>query len=787
MASSLMDIRSVRVSSGSFSNGAELELFNASKPGKPHRASVVFGRNGSGKTTVANSIFEAVNDPNAPSCFLDGNSNPLAIPKGSSVRVFSEAYIREKVQIESDGLEAIVMLGDQAAAQRRIKDLDAEIVRLGETRLRYQKRKDESESGPKSLEKLEKKAKDCAKDGGWASRLVEVEGGRPSLTAQRWESIRSAETNNTRDELAGEFSLLLEKYKRADAAGSAVDWRIPEVDLGRYDEGKLSALLSEEIDEPRLTEREERLIALTRRGGQGIVEKAREVFASSDTTHCPMCQQGVSSEYKSSLVSSILKILSKEAEEYSDRLDRAALETLRMFPDVPPQVSRDKVDALRSAIGLANAAIEKCNGLIGQRRGNLYTPVPARDLGIEEAITGVNVAIAAINNDIEALNSAVAEKDELKRRLRKLNDEIAWIDARAAIAEHRAVSESLEEAKAELGKISLEHERLSRERSAEEAKIKMTNIAVDSINGYLATIYFDARRFRLVASDGMYKIESNGKPVEPKRISTGERNALALCYFFSESGKNKFKGSEDSDPQYLILDDPISSFDMENRIGICSLLRERIAHILSSNGSSRVTVMTHDAAAVAELEHIFDDIHDELKSTENIQYDLFELRDCATAPYLLKKGRYQVLLKRVYEYATSEDEDDAESIVIGNIIRRVLEGYGSFNYGIGMASLSRDPKLRERFGDLESTLSNAMYRLALNDDSHMDEGVKSLNPSISFERYGYDEKRKLAQYALVILNRFDPEHVGKQLSAMGVDASQIAQNISDWERSLSER
>ena len=268
---------------------------------------------------MANSIFEAANNPNAPSCFLDGNSNPLAIPKDSSVRVFSEAYIREKVQIESDGLEAIVMLGDQAAAQRRIKDLDAEIVRLGEAQVRYQERKDESESGPKSLEKLEKKAKDCAKNGGWTSRFAEVEGSRPFLTAQRWESICSAETNNTRDELDGEYSRLLEKYKRADAAGSTLDWNISEVDLGRYDEKKLSALLSEEIDEPRLTEREERLIALTRCGDQGIVEKAREVFSSDDTTNCPMCQQGVSPEYKSSLVSSILKILSKEAEEYRSR------------------------------------------------------------------------------------------------------------------------------------------------------------------------------------------------------------------------------------------------------------------------------------------------------------------------------------------------------------------------------------------------------------------------------------------------------------------------------------
>lgn len=84
----------------------------------------------------------------------------------------------------------------------------------------------------------------------------------------------------------------------------------------------------------------------------------------------------------------------------------------------------------------------------------------------------------------------------------------------------------------------------------------MTEIAVASINRFLSSVYFDAARFKLVPFGDVYKIESYGKPVAPKAISTGERNILALCYFFSEGGRGKFEGLEDSDPQYLVIDDP---------------------------------------------------------------------------------------------------------------------------------------------------------------------------------------------------------------------------------------
>ena len=382
------------------------------------------------------------------------------------------------------------------------------------------------------------------------------------------------------------------------------------------------------------------------------------------------------------------KILSRKAEEFKERLDAARLLPLNKQAFLPSQISPDTVNAYEDAFQGANEAIDHVNSLISQRKSNLYSVIEISDLGLDTAISRFNAAVDAINADIESLNAAIRDKDNLKTRLREINDQIAYVDARDAIFRYDAAETKLHEARENLRKRREKQDRLRGERGAQEAKVRMTEIAVTSINRFLSSVYFDAARFRLVPFGDVYRIESFGKPVAPKAISTGERNILALCYFFSEGGRGKFEGLEDSDPQYLVIDDPVSSFDMENRVGICSLLRERISHVLRANVESRVTVMTHDAATVAELEHILGDVKCDFDPSDNYGYCLLELTEGATLQYTrTRKNQYSILLKTVYDYALSEEDLGEESYVIGNVMRRVLEGYSSFNFGMDIKTI----------------------------------------------------------------------------------------------------
>ena len=55
VTNSMLDIKGVRVCSGRFSDGVNVDLFCTAD--KLHRASVIFGRNGSGKTTMVRTFF----------------------------------------------------------------------------------------------------------------------------------------------------------------------------------------------------------------------------------------------------------------------------------------------------------------------------------------------------------------------------------------------------------------------------------------------------------------------------------------------------------------------------------------------------------------------------------------------------------------------------------------------------------------------------------------------------------------------------------------------------------
>ena len=84
----------------------------------------------------------------------------------------------------------------------------------------------------------------------------------------------------------------------------------------------------------------------------------------------------------------------------------------------------------------------------------------------------------------------------------------------------------------------------------------------------------------------------------------GERNILALCYFFVEMLDNTEAEKAFSKEAFVVIDDPISSFDHENRIGIMSLLRRDLEKIVVGNSNSRIVLLTHDLQSAFDLQKL---------------------------------------------------------------------------------------------------------------------------------------------------------------------------------------
>lgn len=131
----------------------------------------------------------------------------------------------------------------------------------------------------------------------------------------------------------------------------------------------------------------------------------------------------------------------------------------------------------------------------------------------------------------------------------------------------------------------------------------------------------------------------------------------------------------------LLIDDPVSSFDIENKTGIMSFLRYQLGKFLLGNEDTRAIIMTHDLLTYYDAEKIFKELIEANKTKYGYKstYQCYELKNqtLINFPY---NGRqeYTELIKIIYEFALGNAVE--YELIIGNIMRQVLEAFSTFEY-----------------------------------------------------------------------------------------------------------
>ena len=175
--------------------------------------------------------------------------------------------------------------------------------------------------------------------------------------------------------------------------------------------------------------------------------------------------------------------------------------------------------------------------------------------------------------------------------------------------------------------------------------------------------------------------------------------------------KNAFK-----DECLIIVDDPVSSYDFENKIGILSFLKLKLSQFLNGNLNSKAIILTHDLLTFFDIEKILEELQKEFNDSygkNKTVFNLIELKKCNFIEFQYKKRHeYTEMMKMIYDYSMEGCPDN--SILIGNIMRQVIEAFSTFKSIIN--------KLDDEY---QSYFSNLMYRLILNGGSHKEEEIRS--------------------------------------------------------------
>lgn len=789
-------IKGLEVEGRKFTTKQEIVLFEPTNPGaQPQRLALVYGRNGSGKTTIASAFRQS--DPAfadkrlSVSLVLDDDSR-IALPDEAkiaktAIRVFDERYVDEKIKLMPDesGLGSIVLFSDPGDFEKAIAKLEGDKAKIEEADAKLESEIGELEdvAKPSSPAYLWESVKSILK-AGWAEedRILKGATSKSRVSDAVAAEIAKLECETSNKNIETETNKTQSVLDSLSSAGEVGN--IPALarfELGDFDEPAVIGLLNQKIEEPVLTDREKNILGILGKYA-GRVEEIRETF-SSEIDHCPYCFRSIDADEKTSLIESIENVLNREVEDYKAKLASVILPSFLFDKSNYMAVDSVASEKIESGLVKVRAIVESYRADILTRSRNVYGDMKFTSHDLVVALAEVNLLVDELERKRKDLIGLAQRKNDLKARLSRLCKEKAHYQVAAAYQTYLAQDKTLKDRQKDKKETESRIAELEAEINGLKAQKKGIKLAVDCINQSLRYIYASQDRFAVEAKGDKYILKSHGFDIKPSDVSTGERHALALAYFFVDINANHQLDEFYSDEVMLVVDDPVSSFDAENKVGVFSFLMRQFGCVLMGNKSSRVIMLTHDAYTMMQLskagETLIKDIIPGPKSKVRL---LTMLSDGEFGNFNPEKhNEYSALLLDVYNFAKTGKSSTC-AFSVGNEIRRVLEAYSTFLYRKDAISLFYDKVSRDKLKDLAEYFAAKMDRAVLNGESHLKFQAQSFSSDGNFFAMISDgDRQQVAKDALCILYLLDAEHLCAHLGPMTKDIPN-ANAIGDVEK-----
>lgn len=773
------------------SGGRDLVFFSRkNKNGswlKCGHTAVVYGLNGAGKSTIG----KALQQDHQMLDFIylaDGKvtkkryQTPL-----ENVFVFNDEYVSKNLSVSSH-VDSIVLLGEKVEIEH---DLE-----------RAKQDRETAEANLQTrVEKLAeaKKAEDAAKeiwtsklreDGGWASREGKIHGTNPkrvtrSVQSSILEKLDILPGNYDVDTAKSSFEKELTVFEAARGKQES-EWKAPLLEE-KFNPNAIANTLSRispiggDAIEGSISERiaSERLsVAELRERRRIISEKAR--------THCSTCFQILSESVIRDTLSALdAEIDSMERDVLADEARK--LKSALYGAIEPPEkgvISSALEQELAEALACANEAVKEINECIEAKASNPRIVVDV-DLGKYQAAHKSLVGVLTeIDSKVDGYNLKIRESDDAKRKLSELNLKMAIAETASEARTYRQRREEVEENEKALRRAEKALEDVETSINKLTMELKNETEAVPKVNALLEVVFGEGR-LALEPEEGGYATSSNGQRVEAKNLSTGEKNILALCYFFvSMASENVYEDSFGSE-RLIVLDDPISSFDRSNKYGALALIALIANQNMVAGSKTRLLVMTHDLEVAFDLSKLFNQLAPNVGTNHtDLEYRAGELAQSDFS----QVNEYQRLLRKAYKVAFEGGEIEE---LPSNDLRRLYEAFVTFNLDMKITEASSESLVADfiasqgeggkRFKD------TYLSRVFINPGSHSEMNVRISDYKLLNELSREDRKRFVIE-TLIFMHLLAPLHIPSQVSRKKEEQARVRQRMeSEVERRMSER
>lgn len=467
-----------------------------------------------------------------------------------------------------------------------------------------------------------------------------------------------------------------------------------------------------------------------------------------------------------------------------NRVRYVSLPDVKLYEAALPERYFKTLESLFEQIRKVNNQI---NDLIIRKANNPFEQIHYDQTEWKDLISG-NHFIYKIN---ERLNDYWSDNlDEIKKFEEELIDSnlrLALYEAGDQLADYRRniyrinmIENNIKDIKNDIGK---DDQSLKDLETQHFDVVKATN----EINRYLDLI-FGERRLSIEVKDEDYVIYNGTDPVHPGHLSTGERNILALCYFFISIANNQKYEDAFSSPKLIVLDDPISSFDFDNKYGILLAISCFLDRVLESSGRrTKILILTHDLTSAYELDKLANGI---VKSGEKVCYKISKRGNGLASIDFKDFDIYQIYLDRFYRFACGDKLEDGE--ISHNSLRRLFEAYSTFELNLSVGDVLTSKVVEAAFEARGLDVSYYGYfskiplRAFIHQDSHAETQIHHgdfvICPSLSEENF-----RKFSRDILCLMYIISPYHIMARLGLKAGGSGPSVEKFDEWIADIIER
>ena len=380
-------------------------------------------------------------------------------------------------------------------------------------------------------------------------------------------------------------------------------------DMGNYD------LLSTEIMSSADTPFAEFIRTI---GSMDWMLQGHDRFAHKTDGKCPYCSKPLPDDFEEQVSSCLDKAykekkakLSSFRTAYESVVDNI-INVLNANKETTfPGLSFEEYDAKLEAI---TATINLNKRTLADKIAAPATVVTLED--IDTLLSEINAIITDFNTSIKASNDILAAKqDSQEDCITRVWQHMAFL-VKGEIASYREslknVEDSTRKLKDEITQLNTDAETQNTEITALRRQIVNIDDTMESINKKLQLSGFQGFTLhKKVGSVNKYEIlRDDGSPA--RNLSEGERNFIAFLYFY-----HKVLGRETPDEaikdRIVVIDDPVSSMDSSSLFIVSSLVRELIG-ICFNNGKperkkeddtfiKQIFILTHNAFFHKEISY----------------------------------------------------------------------------------------------------------------------------------------------------------------------------------------